>query len=130
MECDSDHALIKKNKKKSNISIYHPHDWLQLVRQTGKKKPSKVNQMCQDDFFDYSALFNTTLKVKNVKKQRWGIIEMEKDKVASIHKNRSWYFTIQRYPRYFKTISIYLTIKIRTSSCFIYSSSNLQNHYQ
>lgn len=23
--------------------------------------------MCQDDFFDYSSLFNTTLKVKNVK---------------------------------------------------------------
>lgn len=37
MEYDSDHALIEKNKKKTNVDIYHPHDWLQLVRQTEKK---------------------------------------------------------------------------------------------
>lgn len=42
MECDSDHAPIEKNKKQSNVSIYHPHDWLQLVRQTGKKKTFRV----------------------------------------------------------------------------------------
>jgi len=35
MECDSDHALIEK--KTSKTIIYHPHDWMQLVRQTGKK---------------------------------------------------------------------------------------------
>lgn len=66
MECDSDHALIEKKKKNSNVSIYHPHDCLQLVRQTGKKKPFRVIQMERKDFYEYSSLF-LSLQVKNVK---------------------------------------------------------------
>ncbi|KAF0748689.1 Uncharacterized protein FWK35_00027376, partial [Aphis craccivora] len=76
MECDSDHVLIEKNKKKTNVAIYHPHDWLQLIWQTGKKRPFKVIQMELNDFYEYSALLSSTLQVKNVKKQCWRKIKM------------------------------------------------------
>lgn len=36
MECDSDHAQIEK-KKVYDAPIYHPHNWAQLFRSTGKK---------------------------------------------------------------------------------------------
>ncbi|KAJ8893212.1 hypothetical protein PR048_005798 [Dryococelus australis] len=38
MECDSVHSLIERKKKKYNGNIEHPHDWTQLIRQTGRKK--------------------------------------------------------------------------------------------
>ena len=36
MECDVDHALIEKQKKKLGTDIFHPHDWYQLVRSVGQ----------------------------------------------------------------------------------------------
>lgn len=59
MECDADHALIEKTKKKRKLPIYHPHDWMQLVRQTGEKKKFHVTSMSQQDFFQFSSLFET-----------------------------------------------------------------------
>lgn len=50
---------------------------------------------------------------------------MENDKMVSIYENRYWSFTIQGDPRYFKTISIYLTGSTRTRSRFISSFSEL-----
>lgn len=52
LECDSDHSQIEKMKKKTNINVYHPHDWMQIVRQTGKKNPS----MDRCNFFEFSSL--------------------------------------------------------------------------
>lgn len=64
MECDGDHALIEKNKKRSEAPIHHPRDWYQLVRCTGKKHPFKVIEMTQSDFYDYASLLKTGLQVK------------------------------------------------------------------
>lgn len=41
MECDTDPSLIEKKKKFSG-RIEHPHDWAQLIRQVGKKRPFLV----------------------------------------------------------------------------------------
>ena len=64
MECDGDHALIKKRKKKTEAPIHHPRDWYQLVRCTGKKHPFKVIEMDQAKFFDYANLLKTELQIK------------------------------------------------------------------
>lgn len=64
MECDGDHALIEKNKKRTETQIHHPRDWFQLVRCTGKKHPFKVIEMTQLDFFDYASLLKKDLQVK------------------------------------------------------------------
>ena len=61
MECDGDHALIEKKKKKTEATIHHPRDSYQLVRCTGKKHPFKVIEMDQSKFFNYANLLKTTL---------------------------------------------------------------------
>lgn len=65
MECDADHALIEKKKKKSKMPIFHPHDWMQLVRQTGEKNKFFVVEMGQQEFFQYSDLFEGNNREKN-----------------------------------------------------------------
>lgn len=61
MECDVDHGLIEKKKKQLSMPIYHPHDWFQLVRSTGKKQQFTVCEMTQDHFFEFSGLLKTVL---------------------------------------------------------------------
>lgn len=61
MECDVDHSMIEKQKKKLEIPVYHPHDWYQLVRRTGKKEQFHVYEMRREDFFDFAALLKTVL---------------------------------------------------------------------
>jgi len=63
MECDIDHSMIEKSKKKSSTPIYHPHDWYQLVRGTGKANKFQVVEMSQTDFFDFSNLLKGPLMV-------------------------------------------------------------------
>ncbi|KAJ8878071.1 hypothetical protein PR048_022535 [Dryococelus australis] len=60
MECDADHSLIE-NKKKYNIPIHHPHDWMQLVGSTGKKNLLLVKEMKREYFFSYSELLKGPL---------------------------------------------------------------------
>lgn len=51
MECDSDHSIIERKKKKHESPIEHPRDWFQLVRLCGKGSNSfKVVEMKQEDF--------------------------------------------------------------------------------
>lgn len=59
MEVDLDHAIIEKKKKKTEIQIYHPHDWMQLVRSSSKK--FTVKEMRQNDFFDFASLLKGPL---------------------------------------------------------------------
>lgn len=61
MECDTDHSIIEKMKKKCNFPIEHPHDWVQLVRQSGKKKPFKVTEMVSEDFMNFANLLKSQL---------------------------------------------------------------------
>lgn len=65
MECDSDHAQIEKKKKHFDSPIYHPHDWAQLIRMTGNKRPFKVIEMEREDFKDFGNVYKSkTLMMK------------------------------------------------------------------
>ncbi|CAH1114891.1 unnamed protein product [Psylliodes chrysocephalus] len=59
MECDTDHSIIEKKKKKHEAPIEHPRDWMQLVHMCGKTKPFKVIEMKRKDFLEFSALLKT-----------------------------------------------------------------------
>lgn len=69
MECDTDHSLIERTRKKYGSPINHPHDWMQLVRQTGKGKPFIVKEMKREDFYDYASLFKNSLQQKKVSEE-------------------------------------------------------------
>lgn len=66
MECDADHARIEKAKKHYPSSIYHPHDWAQLIRFAGKNK-FLVLEMDQTFFFDFNSLLKTKYQMKKKK---------------------------------------------------------------
>lgn len=64
MECDVDHALIEKQKKKLQMQISHPHDWYQLVRSTGKKNKFIVKELTYDMFLNFSDLYKKALVLR------------------------------------------------------------------
>lgn len=74
MECDSDHALIEKEKKKTNLKINHLNDWVQLIRLCKRQKPFTVIQMGLDNFYDFSALAKNNgpfiIKKKQTRKEK------------------------------------------------------------
>ena len=80
MECDADHSLIEKQKKKTGMKIAHPHDWATLIRCTNKKKPFNVVEMSQEDFYNFSDLLkNVFVKkrfCKKTKRFKWPKISM------------------------------------------------------
>lgn len=51
-------------KKKLNVSIKHPHDWVILTRQCGKANPIKVIEMTIHFFFFFQIVRKIT-KGKN-----------------------------------------------------------------
>lgn len=66
LECDVDHAKIERAKKFSDIPIMIPRDWYQFVRMVKGKKPFKVIEMKQEQFFSFSNLVSTSLTKKTV----------------------------------------------------------------
>lgn len=54
MECDVDHALIERTKKKTSIKIHHPRDWYQFVRTVGSKRKFEVVEMTQENIYNFS----------------------------------------------------------------------------
>lgn len=59
MECDVDHSVIERKKRKTNIKIHHPRDWYQFVRAAGNKNQFKVVEMTQEHFYNFSSLVKT-----------------------------------------------------------------------
>lgn len=64
LDCDVDHGLIEKQKKKLQFPIYHPHDWSQLIRSVGKTKKFLVRELTYKDFFDFAGLWKTSLLLR------------------------------------------------------------------
>lgn len=56
MECDSDHALIEKEKKRTSMKINHLNDWMQLVRMVKRRHSFNVVEMMQEDFINFCGL--------------------------------------------------------------------------
>lgn len=59
MECDTDHALIEKKKKKTNMKIHHPRDWSQFIRSVGEKRKFDVFDMTQEKFLNFGLMAKT-----------------------------------------------------------------------
>ncbi|CAG4992956.1 unnamed protein product [Colias eurytheme] len=62
MECDSDHSLIERTKKKTQIKINHLNDWIQLVRSCKINNAFNVVPMKLDDFLNFSELSSKKIK--------------------------------------------------------------------
>ncbi|CAH2088522.1 unnamed protein product [Euphydryas editha] len=56
------HSITKKKKKKTDLKIYHPHDWIQLIRPSSQK--FEVVEMRSSDFLDFSSLFKDALVLR------------------------------------------------------------------
>jgi hypothetical protein len=54
MEADTDHALIERKKKHTNMDIHLPRDWHQLVR-IASNNTAKFTfiEMTQEMFYDF-----------------------------------------------------------------------------
>ncbi|KAJ8890855.1 hypothetical protein PR048_010364 [Dryococelus australis] len=60
-----DHKLmVPGHTKKHSKIISHPHDWAQLIRITGKKKPFNVIELAQEDFCGYASLLRTDMQIR------------------------------------------------------------------
>lgn len=64
MECDTDHSIIEKMKKKYELPIEHPRDWAQLIKVAAKKKPFVVEEMIQENFVSFSELLKGPLQCR------------------------------------------------------------------
>lgn len=91
MECDVDHSLIEKKKKSRDIPIYHPHDWYQLVRSTGKKQQFVVHEMAQKQFFDFAGTLKSKL-IYRKKNKNGEIFKLHDVKWFQYNKNESGTF--------------------------------------
>lgn len=61
LECDVDHAVIERAKKRCKFAINHPRDWYQLVRTAGNKNTFEVQVMNMESFYDFAELLKGPL---------------------------------------------------------------------
>lgn len=66
MECDSDHSLIERKKKRTSVPIHHPRDWYQFVRSAGERKTFQVHEMQQSSFKNYGLTSKTKCTFRKV----------------------------------------------------------------
>lgn len=66
MECDVDHSVIERKKKKTTAEIHHPREWYQFVRAVGTKQQFKVIEMEQNKFCNFSDLGKTKCMWRNM----------------------------------------------------------------
>ena len=59
LECDSDHAIIERARKRHDGAVAVPQDWMMIVRMSGKHLI--VVPMRQNDFFSFSSLMKDFL---------------------------------------------------------------------
>lgn len=56
MECDVDHSLIERKKKRTHVPIHHPRDWFQFVGSVGSKNVFQVKEMKHNLFLNFSPI--------------------------------------------------------------------------
>lgn len=74
MECDADHALIERKKKKTSIPIHHPRDWYQFIRTAGDKRIFQVHEMQQNSFKDYGLTVKTKCSFRKINEDNERVI--------------------------------------------------------
>lgn len=70
MECDTVHATIEKQKRKTSFNIEVPRDWFQFVRSIRSVKQFLVIEMTQHDIYDFSLIAKTKLQWRNVDNEK------------------------------------------------------------
>ena len=60
MEVDSMHSCIERAKK--HVDVFHPQDWVPVIRMARHTKPYKVVEMGHSDFIDLKHMENTLFK--------------------------------------------------------------------
>lgn len=63
LEVDTDHGIIEKKKKRTELQIYHPHDWSQLIKTSSRN--FQIFEMKLTDFLDFSSLLKNSLVLRN-----------------------------------------------------------------
>lgn len=66
MECDVDHAVIERAKKKRTMKINHLYDWVQLMRGCKTINPFIVKVMECDHFLNFADLLKRQFVQKKV----------------------------------------------------------------
>lgn len=66
MECDVDHSVIEKAKKRTTMKINHPYDWVQLIRGCKSTKQFKVKLIECDDFLNFADLLKNCFVNKKI----------------------------------------------------------------
>lgn len=70
MEADTDHALIERKKKRTNMDIHLPRYWYQLVRSAAKTSSKfTVIVMIQEKFYDFNDFMKNSLTVKKINQE-------------------------------------------------------------
>lgn len=107
MECDSDHARIEKSKKRFSTPIFHPHDWVQLIRFAGKDKFTVI-EMDQSYFLDFNSLLKTKyqIKKKNDKGEIFKFCDVKWLRYTKQDKNKVFYKTMLSENSLFNSISM------------------------
>ncbi|KAK9694909.1 hypothetical protein QE152_g33199 [Popillia japonica] len=80
MECDTDHSVIERAKRKTTMKINHPYDWVQLMRSCKKKTPFIVKVLDIPDFYNFAQLLKGPLLMK----------EVNEDGVKFVWKEAQW----------------------------------------
>ncbi|XP_050305149.1 uncharacterized protein LOC126742537 [Anthonomus grandis grandis] len=100
MECDSDHSVIERKKKKYEYPINHPRDWFQLVRLCRQANNKfQVIEMNREHFYSFSDLLKKVFQVK------------KKDEEGNhfVWKNVKWLrFEKKKWTFYYKTSLSYI----------------------
>lgn len=69
MECDYDHSVIERAKKKHS-TIHHPRDYYQMVRSAGRKGQLTVKEMNLQDFYNFEKLLKGPLVLRKTNTDR------------------------------------------------------------
>lgn len=129
MDCDVDHALIEKAKKKTQMDIHHPRDWYQLVRTCGKKQYFTVIEMETEQFLDFASLLKGPLIQKKVDedKNKFSISE-----TAIFRYNREEFpkFQYQGYEsEHWNTVSLLRRRGKSPMPCSVFETANIARCY-
>lgn len=66
MECDIDHSIIERKKRKTTVQIHHPRDWYQFIKTVGVKTPFRVHEMEQSTFLNFGHVAKTKSTFRKV----------------------------------------------------------------
>lgn len=65
MESDTDHALIERKKKKTDVKIHHPRDWYNFIPTVGIKNKFHAIEMVVSDFKNFATFVKSKFFWRN-----------------------------------------------------------------